>query len=73
MRRLRVQQRIKSVKVIDENVEEEEEEADEMPEMPSSIPFLPRVVSCEIYTSVYSLVILIFTPSNPVQAHTATD
>ncbi|OAY40840.1 protein ORANGE-LIKE, chloroplastic [Manihot esculenta] len=43
VRRLRVQQRIKSVKVIDENVEEEEEEADEMPEMPSSIPFLPRV------------------------------
>ncbi|XP_021676995.2 protein ORANGE-LIKE, chloroplastic isoform X2 [Hevea brasiliensis] len=46
VRRLRVQQRIKSVKVIDENVKEEErEEADEMPDIPSSIPFLPRVTS----------------------------
>ncbi|THF95579.1 hypothetical protein TEA_023526 [Camellia sinensis var. sinensis] len=41
VRRLRVQQRIKSAKkVLDENGEEEAE----MPEIPSSIPFLPHVV-----------------------------
>lgn len=40
LRRLKVQQRIKSLKVIDESGEEE---ADEMPDIPSSIPFLPRV------------------------------
>ncbi|KAJ4705294.1 chaperone protein dnaJ-related [Melia azedarach] len=40
LRRLRVQQRIKSLKVIDES---SEEEANEMPEIPSSIPFLPHV------------------------------
>ncbi|XP_059668697.1 protein ORANGE-LIKE, chloroplastic isoform X2 [Cornus florida] len=39
VRRLRVQQRIKSVKVIDESGEEE----NEMPDIPSSIPFLPHV------------------------------
>lgn len=40
VRRLRVQQRIKSAKkVLDENGEEEAE----MPEIPSSIPFLPHV------------------------------
>ncbi|KAH7554103.1 hypothetical protein JRO89_XS12G0111500 [Xanthoceras sorbifolium] len=38
LRRLRVQQRIKSVKTIDENGEEE---TDEMLDIPSSIPFLP--------------------------------
>ncbi|KAJ4911682.1 chaperone protein dnaJ-related [Raphanus sativus] len=41
VRRLRVQQRIKSVKSI--NVEETLLEATEMPEIPSSIPFLPNV------------------------------
>ncbi|KAJ1385761.1 Heat shock protein DnaJ, cysteine-rich domain superfamily [Sesbania bispinosa] len=41
VRRLRVQQRIRSVqKVVSE---EGEEEANEMPEIPSSIPFLPNV------------------------------
>lgn len=40
LRRLRVQQRIKGLKVIDES---SEEEANEMPEIPSSIPFLPYV------------------------------
>ncbi|KAI6674064.1 hypothetical protein NL676_001970 [Syzygium grande] len=40
VRRLRVQQRTKSVKVINENGEEE---ADEMPDIPSSIPFLPHM------------------------------
>lgn len=40
LRRLRVQQRIKGLKVIDESGEEE---ASEMPEIPSSIPFLPYV------------------------------
>ncbi|KAJ0088487.1 hypothetical protein Patl1_32591 [Pistacia atlantica] len=40
LRRLRVQQRIKSLKVIDES---SVEEADEMPDIQSSIPFLPRV------------------------------
>ncbi|CAK9174904.1 unnamed protein product [Ilex paraguariensis] len=39
VRRLRIQQRIKSVKVIDQNGEEE----NEMPDIPSSIPFLPHV------------------------------
>ncbi|XP_012073002.1 protein ORANGE-LIKE, chloroplastic isoform X2 [Jatropha curcas] len=41
LRRLRVQQRIKSVKVVNE--EGGEEEAYEMPDIPSSIPFLPHV------------------------------
>ncbi|KAF5473546.1 hypothetical protein F2P56_010147 [Juglans regia] len=40
VRRLRVQERIKGVKVINES---EEEEANEMPDIPSSIPFLPHV------------------------------
>uniref|UniRef100_A0A2P2MYU5 Uncharacterized protein n=1 Tax=Rhizophora mucronata TaxID=61149 RepID=A0A2P2MYU5_RHIMU len=40
VRRLRIQQRIKSVKVMDEI---NEEEANEMPDIPSSIPFLPLV------------------------------
>ncbi|KAG6638096.1 hypothetical protein CIPAW_10G011800 [Carya illinoinensis] len=40
VRRLRVQERIKGVKVINEN---DEEEANEMPDIPSSIPFLPHV------------------------------
>lgn len=39
VRRLRVQQRIKSMKVADESCEVE----DEMPDIPSSIPFLPHV------------------------------
>ncbi|KAL0344809.1 UNVERIFIED_CONTAM: protein ORANGE-LIKE, chloroplastic [Sesamum radiatum] len=39
VRRLRVQQRIKSMKAVDENCEVE----DEMPDIPSSIPFLPHV------------------------------
>ncbi|KAK4432582.1 protein ORANGE-LIKE, chloroplastic [Sesamum alatum] len=39
VRRLRVQQRIKSMKVVDESSEVE----NEMPEFPSSIPFLPHV------------------------------
>ncbi|KAL2503044.1 chaperone protein dnaJ-related [Forsythia ovata] len=39
VRRLRVQQRIKSVKSIDERHEEE----NELPNIPSSIPFLPHV------------------------------
>lgn len=45
VRRLRVQQRIKSMKVINESgqEEEEEEQADEMPDIPSSIPFLPHL------------------------------
>lgn len=45
VRRLRVQQRIKSVKSINEEVEDTVVEATEMPEIPSSIPFLPNVVS----------------------------
>ncbi|KAG2682999.1 hypothetical protein I3760_10G011500 [Carya illinoinensis] len=40
VRRLRVQERIKGVKVINES---DEEEANEMPDIPSSIPFLPHV------------------------------
>ncbi|MED6182132.1 hypothetical protein PIB30_025849 [Stylosanthes scabra] len=41
LRRLRVQQRLKSLrKVVNE---EGEEETNEMPEIPSSIPFLPHV------------------------------
>ncbi|XP_057975418.1 protein ORANGE-LIKE, chloroplastic [Malania oleifera] len=40
VRRLRVQQHIKNVKVIEES---NEEEANEMPDIPSSIPFLPHV------------------------------
>ncbi|KAF5750532.1 hypothetical protein HS088_TW03G00869 [Tripterygium wilfordii] len=40
LRRLRVQQRLKSMKVIDESGEEE---ANEMPDIPSTIPFLPHV------------------------------
>ncbi|XP_038881290.1 protein ORANGE-LIKE, chloroplastic [Benincasa hispida] len=40
VRRLRIQQRLKNLKVIDEN---DNEEANEMPDMPSSIPFLPHV------------------------------
>ncbi|KAL0337031.1 UNVERIFIED_CONTAM: protein ORANGE-LIKE, chloroplastic [Sesamum calycinum] len=39
VRRLRVQQRIKSMKVVDESCVVE----DEMPDIPSSIPFLPHV------------------------------
>ncbi|XP_043697979.1 protein ORANGE-LIKE, chloroplastic [Telopea speciosissima] len=39
VRRLRVQQRIKNAKIIDDS----SEEANEMPEIPSSIPFLPHV------------------------------
>ncbi|KAK4392050.1 Sorting nexin 1, partial [Sesamum angolense] len=39
VRRLRVQQRIKNMKVVDESCEVE----DEMPDIPSSIPFLPHV------------------------------
>ncbi|KAJ8899621.1 hypothetical protein K2173_018595 [Erythroxylum novogranatense] len=42
VRRLRVQQRIKSLKIINENGEEE---ANEMPDIPSSIPFLPRMTT----------------------------
>ncbi|XVF66751.1 hypothetical protein PTKIN_Ptkin10aG0062700 [Pterospermum kingtungense] len=41
VRRLRIQQRIKKVKDIDENGDEE---TDEMPDIPSSIPFLSNVV-----------------------------
>ncbi|KAF7818807.1 protein ORANGE-LIKE, chloroplastic [Senna tora] len=41
VRRLRVQQRIKSIRFI--NKDGEEDEAYEMPEIPSSIPFLPHV------------------------------
>ncbi|GMY25281.1 protein ORANGE-LIKE, chloroplastic [Fagus crenata] len=40
VRRLRVQQRIKGVKVVNESVEED---ANEMLDIPSSIPFLPHV------------------------------
>ncbi|KAF3441631.1 hypothetical protein FNV43_RR15546 [Rhamnella rubrinervis] len=40
VRRLRIQQRLKSIKVIDENGQEE---ADEMPDIQSSIPFLPHM------------------------------
>ncbi|KAK8545538.1 hypothetical protein V6N13_066816 [Hibiscus sabdariffa] len=40
VRRLRIQQRIKNVKVINENGEEE---TDEMPDIPSSIPFFSHV------------------------------
>ncbi|XP_021892405.1 protein ORANGE-LIKE, chloroplastic [Carica papaya] len=49
VRRLRVQQRIKSVEVIQQRMKSAEvisesgEEANEMPDMPSSIPFFPRV------------------------------
>lgn len=41
VRRLRVQQRLKSVQVNDENGNEE----NEMPEIPSTIPFLPHVTT----------------------------
>ncbi|KAE9464147.1 hypothetical protein C3L33_03944, partial [Rhododendron williamsianum] len=41
VRRLRVQQRLKSSKVFDENGNEE----NEMPEIPSTIPFLSHVIS----------------------------
>ncbi|XP_010245730.1 PREDICTED: uncharacterized protein LOC104589196 [Nelumbo nucifera] len=41
VRRLRIQQRIKTVMVINER--SEEEAANEMPDIPSSIPFLPHV------------------------------
>lgn len=40
VRRLRIQQRIKGMKMANED---SEEEANEMPEIPSSIPFLPHV------------------------------
>ncbi|KAI3884834.1 hypothetical protein MKX03_009924 [Papaver bracteatum] len=40
VRRLRVQQRIKNAKVLDES---SDEEANEMPDIPSTIPFLPFV------------------------------
>ncbi|MCL7030191.1 hypothetical protein MKW94_027925 [Papaver nudicaule] len=40
VRRLRVQQRIKNAKALDES---SEEEANEMPDIPSTIPFLPFV------------------------------
>ncbi|KGN48271.1 protein ORANGE-LIKE, chloroplastic [Cucumis sativus] len=40
VRRLRIQQRLKNLKPIDEN---DIEEANEMPDIPSSIPFLPHV------------------------------
>ncbi|PSS15907.1 Protein ORANGE-LIKE like [Actinidia chinensis var. chinensis] len=39
VRRLRVQQRIKSFKIVDENGDDE----NEMPDIPSTIPFLPHV------------------------------
>ncbi|KAG8374075.1 hypothetical protein BUALT_Bualt11G0093100 [Buddleja alternifolia] len=39
VRRLRVQQRIKGMKVVNESLEDE----NEMPDIPSSIPFLPHV------------------------------
>lgn len=62
VRRLRVQQRIKSVKVFDENGEEE---ANEMPDMPSSIPFLPHVTKRtlkQLYLTSFSFIsaIIIF-------------
>ncbi|KAE8661239.1 Chaperone protein dnaJ-related isoform 2 [Hibiscus syriacus] len=44
VRRLRIQQRIKNVKVISENGDEE---TDEMPDIPSSIPFFSHVVSSD--------------------------
>ncbi|XP_022926079.1 protein ORANGE-LIKE, chloroplastic-like [Cucurbita moschata] len=42
VRRLRIQQRLKTLRVTGEN---DNEEANEMPEIPSSIPFLPHVTA----------------------------
>lgn len=60
VRRLRVQQRIKSVKAINEY---SELEVTEMPEIPSSIPFLPNVVSyldkTQTCNEMFSLVLLL--------------
>lgn len=55
VRRLRVQQRIKSVKSINEY---SELEVTEMPEIPSSIPFLPNVVSLLMKSSLVQFLIL---------------
>ncbi|KAA8516756.1 hypothetical protein F0562_017046 [Nyssa sinensis] len=55
VRRLRVQQRIKGVKVVDESGEEE----NEMPEIPSSIPFLPHVTPKtlkQLYLTSFSII-----------------
>lgn len=64
VRRLRVQQRIKSVKAINED---SELEATEMPEITSSIPFLPNVVSynyemfsCSVFFDIPYCLTLIF-------------
>ncbi|XP_058087644.1 protein ORANGE-LIKE, chloroplastic isoform X2 [Magnolia sinica] len=54
VRRLRVQQRIKSAEFIDETGEE-----NEMPEIPSSIPFLPHVTPKtlkQLYLTCFSLI-----------------
>ncbi|CAI9097691.1 OLC1v1034161C1 [Oldenlandia corymbosa var. corymbosa] len=61
VRRLRVQQRIKSKQVLDEMGEQE----DEMPDIPSSIPFLPHVTPKslkQLYLTSFSFVsgIIIF-------------
>nr|KJB62079.1 hypothetical protein B456_009G400100 [Gossypium raimondii] len=50
VRRLRIQQRIKNVKVINENGEEE---TDEMPDIPSSIPFLSHVQTPKTMKQLY--------------------
>ncbi|XP_075639253.1 protein ORANGE-LIKE, chloroplastic [Castanea sativa] len=50
VRRLRVQQRIKNVKVLNES---SEEEANEMPDIPSSIPFLPYVLTPKTLKQLY--------------------
>ncbi|PIA59184.1 hypothetical protein AQUCO_00400213v1 [Aquilegia coerulea] len=55
VRRLRVQKRLKSAKVIDEL----SEEADEMPDIPSSIPFLPHVTQTtlkQLYLTSFSFI-----------------
>ncbi|TXG58224.1 hypothetical protein EZV62_016053 [Acer yangbiense] len=57
LRRLRVQQRIKSVKIIDENGEED---ANELLDIPSSIPFLPPMANTEDLEAALSDVLIAY-------------
>ncbi|GAB4856368.1 hypothetical protein Ancab_014288 [Ancistrocladus abbreviatus] len=57
VRRLRVQQRLKEMKAIDETGEDE---ANEMPDIPSSIPFLPHVTPKtlkQLYLTSFSMIL----------------
>lgn len=53
LRRLRVQQRIKSMK------NDSPDEENEMPDIPSSIPFLPHVVTSELFCIIKQMTILL--------------